>query len=130
MPPQVVLEKLASWSEHPDGGVRHFSGSAVYVKSFTVPTAMIAATAACTSTWARLRSSPRSSLNGHSLGVLWKPPFRVEIGGAVRPGENELEVESDKPLGQPPDWRRAVAGRPGGGNRDLAQPTRRNGHNG
>ena len=32
-------------------------------------------------------------LNGRSLGTLWKPPFRVEVTGSVRPGENSLEVK-------------------------------------
>lgn len=31
-------------------------------------------------------------LNGHDLGILWKPPFRVEVTAALRPGHNKLEV--------------------------------------
>ena len=31
-------------------------------------------------------------LNGQDLGVLWKPPFRVDIAGAAKPGVNRLEV--------------------------------------
>jgi hypothetical protein len=40
-----------------------------------------------------LRDVAEVSLNGHSLGVLWNPPFRVDITGAVRPGENQLHVK-------------------------------------
>jgi hypothetical protein len=32
------------------------------------------------------------SLNGRDLGVLWKPPFSVDITDAVQPGQNLLEV--------------------------------------
>ena len=32
------------------------------------------------------------NLNGDDLGVLWKPPFRVEVTGAVRAGRNTLEI--------------------------------------
>jgi len=32
-------------------------------------------------------------LNGRDLGILWKPPYRVEISGPLRPGENTLEVK-------------------------------------
>ena len=32
-------------------------------------------------------------LNGRRLGVVWRPPFRVEITGAVKPVGNLLEVE-------------------------------------
>ena len=31
-------------------------------------------------------------LNGRDLGILWKPPYRLDITGAVKPGENRLEV--------------------------------------
>ena len=31
-------------------------------------------------------------LNGKSLGILWKPPFRVDLTGVVHPGLNRLEV--------------------------------------
>jgi hypothetical protein len=31
-------------------------------------------------------------LNGKYLGILWKPPFRVDITSAARPGLNRLVV--------------------------------------
>jgi hypothetical protein len=92
-PTQVVLDKLVSWSEHPDGGVKHFSGSAVYAKTFAAPTEMIAADRGLYLDLGRVAVIAEVKLNGRSLGVLWKPPFRLEVSGAVRPGENELEVK-------------------------------------
>ena len=35
----------------------------------------------------------RPRLNGRDLGILWRPPFRVDITDAVRTGENVLEVD-------------------------------------
>jgi hypothetical protein len=32
-------------------------------------------------------------LNGKDLGILWKPPFRADVTGAVKAGENTLEVK-------------------------------------
>ena len=32
-------------------------------------------------------------LNGKILGTVWAPPFRVDATGAIRDGDNELEVE-------------------------------------
>ena len=32
-------------------------------------------------------------LNGKDLGILWKAPYRVDIFGAVKNGENVLEVK-------------------------------------
>ena len=31
-------------------------------------------------------------LNGKALGILWKPPFRVDVTDALKPGENTLEL--------------------------------------
>ena len=31
-------------------------------------------------------------LNGQNLGILWKPPWRVDLTGAARPGKNTLAV--------------------------------------
>ncbi|MCX6377288.1 MAG: hypothetical protein NTU88_14855 [Armatimonadetes bacterium] len=31
-------------------------------------------------------------LNGKRLGILWKPPFTVNVKDALRPGRNEIEV--------------------------------------
>jgi hypothetical protein len=33
------------------------------------------------------------SLNGHDFGVLWKPPFRVNVTAAAKPGANKLVVK-------------------------------------
>jgi hypothetical protein len=32
-------------------------------------------------------------VNGRSVGILWKPPFRVDITDVVRPGTNTLVVK-------------------------------------
>jgi hypothetical protein len=32
-------------------------------------------------------------LNGKDLGILWKPPYRVDVTGALKAGENTLEVK-------------------------------------
>jgi len=31
-------------------------------------------------------------LNGKSLGIVWKTPFRVDLTGALKQGENKLEI--------------------------------------
>jgi hypothetical protein len=32
-------------------------------------------------------------LNGKDLGILWKPPYRVDVTEALKAGNNSLEVE-------------------------------------
>jgi hypothetical protein len=31
-------------------------------------------------------------LNGKDLGVLWKPPYRVDVTEALKPGDNAIEI--------------------------------------
>jgi hypothetical protein len=40
-PKQVTLDKLISWSEHSNPGVKYFSGTAKYVKDFDLPANMV-----------------------------------------------------------------------------------------
>ena len=32
-------------------------------------------------------------INGKSLGILWKKPFRVDVTGSLKEGENAIEVK-------------------------------------
>ena len=35
----------------------------------------------------------RVKLNGKDLGVVWCAPWRVEVTGAIKTGDNQLEIE-------------------------------------
>ena len=40
-----------------------------------------------------VREMAEVRLNGKNLGVVWCPPWQVEITDAVKPGENVLEID-------------------------------------
>jgi hypothetical protein len=40
-----------------------------------------------------VRDVAEVSLDGRALGVLWKPPFRVDVTDALKPGANRLEIK-------------------------------------
>ncbi len=40
-----------------------------------------------------MRELAEVKVNGKSCGIVWCPPFRVDITSAVKPGENKLEIE-------------------------------------
>jgi len=92
-PENVILDKLLSWSEHGDKGVRYFSGTATYRKTFDVPPGLIAKERAIDLDLGKVEVMAEVKLNGHDLGILWKPPYRLAITGLVNPGANELEVK-------------------------------------
>lgn len=83
------MDSLSPWNENSNDEIRHFSGTATYMKRFQLKkqTDSLALDLGDVGVLARV------TLNGHDLGTLWKAPFRVDITDAVRPGENRLEVE-------------------------------------
>ncbi len=95
-PDQVTFDHLMSWSEHSDRGVKYFSGVATYRKTFQWAPARPQGAdhkQQVLLDLGRVEVIAEVRLNGKDLGVLWKPPFRVEANGALKPGENTLEVK-------------------------------------
>jgi hypothetical protein len=92
-PAAITVDTLRSLSENPDSGVRYFSGTATYTKRFTLPPDAKKVGAHLALDLGDLREVAEVSLNGHPLGILWNPPFVLDITGAVRPGENQLRVK-------------------------------------
>ena len=91
-PGQVTLDKLVSWSEHADPGVRHFSGEGIYDKTFAVPDGTLGKDRRIYLDLGRVQVMARVSLNGKDLGVLWKPPYCMDVTEALKAGDNTLEI--------------------------------------
>ena len=91
-PERVTLDKLVSWSEHADPGVKYFSGTATYTKTITVPREMLSKDRRIYLDLGKVQVMATVKLNGKELGILWKPPYRVDVTGAVKTGDNALEI--------------------------------------
>jgi hypothetical protein len=91
-PEQVQFDRLMSWSAHADEGVRHFSGTVTYLKTIEIPAEMLSPNHRLFLDLGEVQVMAEAKLNGRDLGVLWKPPFRVDITGAARGGSNALEI--------------------------------------
>ncbi len=92
-PPSVTLDKLISWTDHADDGVRYFSGTATYDKEIDIPAERLASGRELWLDLGEVKDFAEVSLNGRDYGVLWKPPFRVNITDAAKPGMNKLVVK-------------------------------------
>jgi hypothetical protein len=95
-PDLVTFDQLISWSQHGDPGVKYFSGAATYRKTFqwaAMPAQSTSRKRQVFLDLGRVEVIAEVRLNGTDLGILWKPPFRVEATGALKPGENSLEVK-------------------------------------
>jgi hypothetical protein len=92
-PERVTLEHLISWSEHSEPGVKYFSGTATYLKRFDIPAGLLGAGRRLCLDLGKVAVIAEAKLNGQELGILWKPPFRVDITDAAKPGENAMEIK-------------------------------------
>ncbi len=91
-PEEIVFNELISWPEHPHPGVRHYSGIAEYEKAFQLSDAWAAGNRAVAVEFENVKDVAEIYINGKLAGTLWKPPYRVDLTGFVRAGENTLRV--------------------------------------
>jgi hypothetical protein len=92
-PKEVSLDKLISWTDHSDSGVRYFSGTARYTNYFDLPAAMVGQGRSIVLDLGRVKNFAQVTLNGKKLDVLWKDPFRVDVTGLAKAGRNQIEID-------------------------------------
>ena len=92
-PDSVTLAELKSWTEHENPGIRYFSGTACYKKEFVIPPHWLGEGKKIYLDLGNLWALGEVTLNGQSLRIVWKPPYRIEITKAARTGQNKLEIE-------------------------------------
>ncbi|MEI8084300.1 MAG: glycosylhydrolase-like jelly roll fold domain-containing protein [Actinomycetes bacterium] len=92
-PPQATFNKLLSWSEHADRGIKYFSGTATYRKTFNLPDEQPGKDHRVYLDLGEVAVMAEVNLNGRDLGILWKRPYRADATDAIRSGKNVLEVK-------------------------------------
>jgi hypothetical protein len=90
-PNSITLPKLLPLEKHPDPSVKYFSGIASYSKTFKLPRKPLSGTPL----WLDLGEVGEIAevlVNGKVVGAVWHKPYRVDISGSAKRGENKLEV--------------------------------------
>ncbi len=90
-PANVRFDELTDWTKRPEDGIKFYSGTAIYRKTFTLP-AMPEKGRQLVLDLGEVHEVAEVRLNGQNLGVVWTKPARVNITGAVKAGANDLEV--------------------------------------
>ena len=128
--PAIQMDRLQSWSDN--GETRFYSGQATYEKIFDLPLPSSQATKFLLdfgpgtpeplpsppgehNMWAYLQPPVREVaevyMNGKSAGMVWHPPFRLDVTHYLQPGRNRLRIvvgntAINEMAGQPmPDYR-------------------------
>jgi (4-O-methyl)-D-glucuronate---lignin esterase len=92
-PGSIKVNELSSWSDNTNAGVKYFSGTGTYTKTITAPVEWFTKDAALWLNLGDVKNLAEVIVNGKSLGILWKKPFRANITSALRPGSNIVVVK-------------------------------------
>jgi hypothetical protein len=92
-PATASFDKLVSFTENTDNGIKYFSGTATYTKTITAPADWFKKDEELWLDLGDVKNLAEAIVNGRSLGIVWKTPFRINITSALKPGENKLEIK-------------------------------------
>lgn len=90
-PYKAHFDKLISWNEHSEFGVKYFSGTAKYKKAFQLDKKQVKSKRIILDL-GLVENLATVSVNNTLVKVLWNPPFTLDITNYCKEGKNVLEV--------------------------------------
>jgi hypothetical protein len=91
-PASVQIPELASWTSNLDPGVKYFSGTATYDKDVQTSASWFRPDQHLYLDLGKVRDIAVVTINGKSVGMVWAPPYRLDVTAALRPGINRLQI--------------------------------------
>ena len=92
-PFKANFETLSPWNENENNDIKYFSGSGTYSKTINIPAEWISGEGKICLDLGEVENLAEVIVNGESLGIVWKKPFRIDIGSALNQGENLLQIK-------------------------------------
>jgi hypothetical protein len=92
-PASITLDKLVSWSDSADLGVKYFSGAGTYTRTIQAPPDWFKPGTSLSIDLGDVRNLAEVSVNGTSLGVVWHAPYRVDVTKLLKPGMNQISIK-------------------------------------
>ena len=86
----VTFPTLQDWIQRKEEGIKHYSGIATYRKTFDSPHKPVRRIYL---DLGRVHEMAEVTLNGKTLGVIWCAPWRIDITGALKAKDNQLEIK-------------------------------------
>jgi hypothetical protein len=91
-PANIKMPTLISWTTVADPGVKYFSGSATYIKDVHAPASWFRPGQHVYLDLGEVRDLAEVKVNGRLAGMVWAPPYRVDVTTGLRPGTNHLAI--------------------------------------
>jgi hypothetical protein len=92
-PSQLQLDRLQSWTESTDAGVRYFSGTATYRTTVNLTNSQVADRNSLWLDLGEVHEVAAVRINGKAAAILWKAPYCFRADSLLHAGENTLEVD-------------------------------------
>lgn len=92
-PVSAHFDKLISWPLHTDLGIKFFSGTAKYKKSFRLNSKQLKSNKRILVDLGEVKNIATVMVNGKTAQLIWKAPFVADITEFCTTGENQLEVK-------------------------------------
>ncbi len=91
-PGTVVTDELKPWNSFDDSGIKYYSGTAAYEKTFRLKKKDIEDKNIVLDL-GNLHEMAVVTLNGHRFPLSWVPPYELDVTDHLVSGENKLKVE-------------------------------------
>jgi hypothetical protein len=91
-PASIQFDRLTDWKDHENNGIKYYSGTAGYTRTFDLPEALRGGKRSVYLDLGNVKDMAEVTLNGTKLGVLWCEPFQLDISSAVKDSGNVLQI--------------------------------------
>jgi len=92
-PESYLFDKLNSWTDMEEEGIRFYSGKAIYSKEITLEEEKIALNAEAYLVFGNIQEMAQVRVNGRDCGIVWLPPYKVRISPYLKSGINKISIE-------------------------------------
>jgi hypothetical protein len=92
-PLMVKMDTLKSHSENENPGVKYFSGTATYTQYFNIAQDVLNSNSNFNIDLGDAKEIVEVLVNGQSIGVVWKTPYKIDLKNTLRAGNNKIEVK-------------------------------------
>lgn len=92
-PESLDFDRLTSWSDNSNAGVKYFSGTATYSKTVEITANDLLRGAHFWLDLGEVKDIAEIAINGTYMGILWKSPFRIDVTSALHSGSNQFVVQ-------------------------------------
>ncbi len=96
-PATATFDKLISWADSTDKGVKYFAGTGTYTKTVQASGDWFKKGSTLWLDLGDVKNIAVVTVNGKEVGTVWHTPYRVDVSSALKAGDNKVEVKVINP---------------------------------